>query len=267
MKTTVLSPSSKFVYTLMQSLGQTSDSIRLGFNRGFDSVEMMDRIYQNEPSGLFGIGQVLDWIYLNQSGCRGLRGRKLLLKQIVRQTIARQRSAGLQPFIVDVASGPANYLVEALAEDGGADVHALARDLDRGDLRRGEALAGSHRLANIQYMHAGALDEEGLCALTPRPTVLIASGLYEILGDNSLIRRSMQIIRRCLAPDGTFIFTTQVNHPQLELIRALPGRNGGSWVVKNRPVQLMEHWARSAGFRPIRTQLEPDGLFGVTVCK
>ena len=267
MNTATLSSGNKLVYNLMHGLGQTSDSIRLGFLRGFDSGEMMDRVYQNHPSGQYGIGQIIDWAYLNQIGCRGLRGRKILLKQTLRQTINQQRAQGVQPVIVDVASGPANYLVETLAEDGGADVQALARDLDRSGIRRGEGLARSLGVANVHYQPADALDEASLRALDPQPTIMIASGFYEILFENSLIRRSMQINRRVLAANGTFIFTTQVNHPQLELIKAFPNRHGESWVMKNRPVQLVEHWARTSGFHTIRTQLEPAGLFGVTVAK
>lgn len=252
MNTATLSSGNKLVHNLLHGFGQTSDSIRLGFQCGFDSGEMMDRVVQNRPSGQFGIGRIIDWAYLNQAGCRGLRGRKILLKQTLRRVIDGQRAQGLRPVIVDVASGAANYLVETLAEDGGADVQALAPALG---------------VANVHYQTADALDEAGLRALDPQPTIIIASGLYEILYDNSAVRRSIQIVRRALAANGAFIFTAQVHHPQLELFKALPDRNGESWVMKNRPVQLLEHWARMSGFRSIRTRLEPDGLFSVTVAK
>ena len=40
----------------------------------------------------------------------------------IRETLAAQRAAGIQPFILDIASGPGTYLVEALAEDARHDV-------------------------------------------------------------------------------------------------------------------------------------------------
>lgn len=267
MNTTTLKPTTKITTLLLQSLGQTSDSIRLGFQRGFDSGEMMDRIYQNRPGGRYGIGWLCDWFYLNQIGCKGLRGRKVLLKTTLRRTIDDQRRQGRRPVIVDVASGPATYLVETLAEDPGGDVIAIARDLDKNGLRRGEELAKTHGVTNIRYQHANAFDEDSLRAIVPAPTIIVSSGFYEILTDDVMILRSMQIIRRILPPDGTFIFTTQVNHPQLELIRALPNRNGEPWEMKNRPVRLVEEWARSAGFRRAQTTLEPHGLFAVTVAR
>src|SRR5512143_1502794 len=90
--------------TLLRKFGQCSDSVRLGFERGFDSGEMMDCIYTNRPSGRYGIGWLADWAYLNQSGCRGLRGRKELLKFTLRNIVAAQRALGIEPFILDIAS-------------------------------------------------------------------------------------------------------------------------------------------------------------------
>ena len=250
---------------LMRHFGQTSDSIRLGFQRGFDSGEMMDRIYHNQPSGRYGVGQFMDWVYLNQIGCKGLRGRKHLLKAALRQAIDEQRALGKSPVIVDVASGPATYLVEALAEDGGSNVQAICRDLDKNGLHRGRELASRYGLGNVRYEHANALDAASLSAVHPRPTIAVSSGFYEILLDDELIQRSMQLIHDLLPPDGVFIFTTQVNHPQLKLIAALPNRDGQPWIMKNRSVSLVEGWARVAGFSNVKTALEPHGLFSVSV--
>ncbi|MBI5880456.1 MAG: class I SAM-dependent methyltransferase family protein [Chloroflexi bacterium] len=253
--------------TLLRKFGQYSDSVRLGFERGFDSGEMMDRIYANHPSGRYGVGWLGDWFYLNQSGCRGLRGRKDLLKFSLRQILTAQRALGIQPFILDIASGPGTYLVEALAAENGG-VQALCRDLDENGLRRGRALAGMYRLGNIRYEQANAFDEASLQTVSPRPTIIVSSGFYEILTDGAMIRRSMQIVGRVLDPGGTFIFTTQVNHPQLKLIaNSLVNREGKPWVMVNRPVADVEQWAREAGFATVATSLEPSGIFGVSVAR
>jgi SAM-dependent methyltransferase len=265
MNTSTLSLTNALTYYTLRTIGQTSDSIRLGFQRGFDSGEMMDRVYANRPSGRYGFGWLADVIYLNQIGCRGLRGRKALLKSTLRGVIRKQQRAGLQPLIVDIASGPANYLVETLANERGA--RAIARDLDKSGLRRGKELARAYGVTNIRYDHANAFGEASLGRIQPRPTIMVASGFYEILFDDDLIRRSMAIVRRTLAPGGTFIFTTQVNHPQLELIRALPNRDGDSWVMKNRSVAAVEAWVKEAGFGQVTTALEPNRVFSVSVAR
>jgi hypothetical protein len=143
----------------------------------------------------------------------------------------------------------------------------LGRDLDPNGLRRGEVLASQFGVTNIRFQHANALDGASLLAIQPRPTIIISSGFYEILNDDELIRQSMCLVRESLSPGCVFIFTTQVHHPQLELIKALPNRENQSWVMKNRPVALVEGWALEAGFRARSTQLEPSGIFGVTTAR
>jgi hypothetical protein len=267
MNTSQLSPANRLAHHALRTIGQISDSVRLGFQRGFDSGEMMDRIYQNQASGRWWVGVLADRLYLDQSGCRGLRGRKTLLKTALRDALAAQRSTGIKPFLLDVASGPATYLAEFLAEDGGQDVHALARDLDANGLKRGEALARQFHLKNIRYQQADALDESSLQDVHPQPSIIIASGFYEILLDDEMIKTSMLLNRKILAEGGSFIFTTQVNHPQVELMKALPNRNHESWMIKNRSIADVEVWAKAAGFSQLDTKLEDTKIFSVTTAK
>ncbi|CAG0947945.1 putative protein YnbC [Anaerolineae bacterium] len=258
----------KLTGVAMRTIGKSSDSIRLGLERGFDSGEMMDRIYRNHASGQYGIGWLADLYYLNQIGCKGLRGRKACLKRALGETIRAQQRHGLQPVILDVASGPANYLVETLAETRDLNVVAICRDLDEHGLRRGRVLAQAHQVENIRYESGNALDETGLHAVKPQPTIIIASGFYELVNDDAMIQRQMRINRNTLAPGGTLIFTTQVNHPQLKLIaHALNNREGKPWVMKNRPASQTERWAIQAGFESVQTVLAPPGLYTISVAK
>ena len=254
--------------TAMRTIGRSSDSIRLGLERGFDSGEMMDRIYENRASGRYGFGWAADRYYLNQIGCRGLRGRKASLEQVLRETIDRQRRQGVRPVILDVAAGPATYLVETLAELGDPAVLVICRDLDEHGLERGRALAHQRHLEQIRYERGDAFDESSLRAIDPRPTIVVASGFYEILNDDAAIQRQMRINRAVLTPGGSFIFTTQVNHPQLELIAAaLNNREGKPWIMKNRPVAQVERWALDAGLESVQTVLAPHGLYAVSVAR
>ena len=93
------------------------------------------------------------------------------------------------------------------------------------------------------------------------------SGLYELFIDPGPIRRSMAGIHSILKPGGTLVLTTQVSHPQLELIEnVLVNRDGEPWRMICRPAAEAEAMAVEAGFAVRRTELEPNGLFAVTVC-
>jgi hypothetical protein len=95
--------------------------------------------------------------------------------------------------------------------------------------------------------------------------VVVASGIYELL-DAAAIERSLAGCHALLPAGGQIVFTTQVHHPQLELIaQVLPNRHGQPWVMECRSVAEVEGYARAAGFRDLTSRLEPFGLFAVTV--
>ena len=252
----------------LRTVGRTSDCVRLGFERGFDSGEMMDAIYADRPSGRWLIGSWADRIYLGQPGCRGLRARKALLISTLERLIGEQREAGRRPVIVDVAAGPATYLVELLGQDRGADLTALARDRDEHALERGRHLAAGAGIGDrLRYERGDALDEDALVSLDPRPSIVIASGFYELLLDESVIARSMAIARRMLAAGDALVFTTQVAHPQVAMMAVVPAHDGRPWIIRNRPLPTVESMARAAGFRDVTSEMEPVGIFAVSVAR
>ena len=182
--------------------------------------------------------------------------------------IAEQRAAGRPPVIVDVAAGPATYLVELLARDRGADLTALARDLDAHALERGRTLGTGAGVGDrLRYEQGDALDEDALVGLTPRPSIVIASGFYELLLDGSIIARSMSIARRLLAPGDPLVFTTQVAHPQIALMTVVPAHDGRPWIIRNRSLATVESIAHDAGFEDVSSKMEPVGIFAVSVAR
>lgn len=78
----------------------------------------------------------------------------------------------------------------------------------------------------------------------------------------------MSGIYRVLENGGRLVFTTQVTHPQLEFIaNVLVNRNGEPWVMVCRSIKEVEAFAEEAGFRVVKSEMEPLGLFAVTVCE
>lgn len=256
---------------LMQTPGCTSTGIALGYQYGFDSGEMLDYVYENRPRGQFGIGVLIDWIYLNAVGWRGIRARKALLQRTLRLEIARQ--GGEAVTLLDVAAGPGRYLLELCREQQAAGavgpaLQVICRDLDAQGLAQGRERAAAQGVNNIRYELGDATDPRSLAAVTPTPQIVVVSGLYELFTDATLIQRSLRGIAAILPPGGTLVFTTQVRHPQLEFIaNVLTNRHGEPWVMICRPLAEVEGFARAAGFEVVRSEMEPVGLFSVTVCR
>ena len=259
---------------LMRTAGRLSDGIALGYARGFDSGDMLDYIYEDRARGKLLVGRLIDRIYLNAIGWRGIRNRRDLLKRLVRDEIARNRLAGRDTAIVDIASGPGRYLIEVLRDAGygtaapGCAVSALCRDVSATGIRRGRQIAQEFRVTNIRHERGDAFDPASIAVIEPRPNVVIVSGLYELFLDREMIARSLSALYDIAEPGAAIIVTTQVSHPQLDMIaNVLPNRDGLPWIMECRPAGLTEQWLGAAGFQVSGSLTEPLGLFAVTVAR
>jgi SAM-dependent methyltransferase len=252
---------------LLGSVGRLSKGIRIGHRHGFDSGTMLDYVYLNRARGWLGIGRLIDRAYLSAVGWRAIRARRVLLTEVLRERIEANRRAGRPTRILDVAAGPGRYLQDLLSEQQDPDdVWVLCRDLAPDGLHRGADLAAARGLARIRYEVGDAFDPAPAeAALGGRPDLIVVSGLYELILDDDLVRRSIGRLRELLAPGGTLVFTTQVEHPQLAMIAGvLTNRDGEPWVMRCRSVGEVEAWARAAGFDAIGSWAEQVGLFTVT---
>ena len=197
---------------VLQTVGRVSNGVSLGYKYGFDSGEMLDYVYENQARGRLGIGRLVDRIYLNAVGWRGIRARKVLLKSILSEAIRRRSQEGLTTTVLDIASGPGRYLQEVFLDLKASghldDVTAICRDLDETGLEQGLRQAGERGLTNMHYEVGDACDPASLATVSPQPDIVISSGLYELL-DSPPIQRSMQGVYQVLPPGGRFIFTTQ----------------------------------------------------------
>ncbi|MGV9313669.1 class I SAM-dependent methyltransferase family protein [Streptomyces sp. NPDC003691] len=249
---------------VLGSAGRLSEGIRIGYRHGFDSGSMLDHVYVNRARGSLGIGRVIDRFYLNAIGWRAIRARRELLKDVLRKEIADR---GGRAVVLDVASGPGRYLQDLVAEHPPGAVRVECRDLDPAGLAQGERQARERGLTGITFARGDALDPAPPAEGTA-PDVIVVSGLYELLLDDAAIAASVARLRGLLAPGGVLVFTTQTRHPQLEFIaNVLPNRDGALWVMKCRPVELAERWARDAGFTGVTSRREDVGLFTVTTAR
>ncbi len=263
---------------LMKTVGRTSSGIDMGYRYGFDSGVMLDKVYENRASGKYLVGALIDWFYLRAVGWRAIRARRDVLKRVlVRQIndLATLRDGeGMQLTLLDVASGPGRYLLEmcdAMRTSGREverEINVVCRDLSQNAVQKGDILARSFGLGNFRYETGDAVDFASLATVEPKPNVVVVSGLYELFTDADLIKQSMAGIYQILEPGGRLVFTTQVMHPQLEFIaNVLVNRNGEPWIMVCRSTSEVEAFAQEAGFRVLGSEMEPVGLFGITVCE
>lgn len=277
-------PKWRAVSMLMKTVGRTSSGIDTGYRYGFDSGVMLDRVYENRPSGKYVIGKLIDRFYLNTIGWCAIRARRELLKSILIQQIDELNTRdtgtsvkGPQPeplVLLDVAAGPGRYLLELCDQlrSSGRNIEeqltVICRDLSEGGLQQGRALAESFGLGNVRYETGDAVDHASLATVQPRPDIVVVSGLYELFTDPATIKQSLAGIHKILKPGGRLVFTTQVTHPQLELIaNVLVNRDGEPWIMVCRTIDEVETFAKEARFRVLKSEKEPNGLFAATICE
>lgn len=250
--------------------GYLSGGIKLGHQTGFDSGSTLDYVYRNQASGCTPLGRLIDRVYIDSIGWRGIRQRKLHVEELLRQAMSRTAASGRSVHVMDIAAGHGRYVLESLTTGATRPQSILLRDYSDINVRDGAALIQEKRLNDIaRFVKGDAFDRESLAAVSPRPTVGIVSGLYELFPDNDMVRRSLTGLAAAIPFGGYLVYTGQPWHPQLELIaRALTShRQGAAWVMRRRTQAEMDQLVEAAGFRKLEQRVDEWGIFTVSLAQ
>ena len=253
---------------LMQTLGRLSAGVRLGWQTGFDSGKSLDYVYENRARGTTFIGRMMDRQYLNSVGWQGIRERRANIDASLRWAIGAVDAAGLNIRIVDIAAGPGRYVLEVIKDLPADKVSVLLRDRDTGNLEAGAGLARAMKLENVACECADAFNRESLLSISPAPSIVIVSGLYELFPDNRPVLESLKGIAGVLQDGGYLIYTSQPWHPQIEMIaRTLINRDGDPWIMRRRTQAEMDELVRSVGLTKVETRVDTHGIFTVSIAQ
>ena len=247
-----------------------SDGLRVGRQTGFDSGSMLDYVYRNTPSGRSSLGRLVDRIFLNAIGWRGIRQRKAHLEELLCTALQQLQRRAMPVRVLDIAAGHGRYVLDALAATPVVPVSVLLRDYSDINVESGMQLIRTRGLEGIaRFVKGDAFDRTDLAAIQPKPTVGIVSGLYELFPDNKMVFGSLVGLAEAIQPDGFLIYTCQPWHPQLELIaRALTShRLGQPWVMRRRTQAEMDELVAAAGFKKLDQYVDEWGIFSVSVAE
>jgi alpha-beta hydrolase superfamily lysophospholipase len=250
--------------------GLLSEGIALGHRTGFDSGSTLDYVYRNEPCGRGPLGRLVDRAYLDSVGWRGIRARKRNVEALIREAIGRLATEGAPVRVVDIAAGHGRYVLEALEGSRVQPERILLRDYSDLNVEAGRRLIAEKGLGGIaRFENGDAFDRDGLAAMTPRPTLAVVSGLYELFPDNGLVRRSLEGLAAAMPAGGYLVYTGQPWHPQLEMIaRALTShRAGAAWIMRRRTQAEMDELVEAAGFEKVEQRIDDWGIFTVSLAR
>lgn len=247
-----------------------STGMKISADTGFDSGSTLDYVYKNQANGVSALGRVIDRIYLDSIGWKGIRQRKRHLETIINQAVDLLAASGKEINLVDIAAGHGRYVLDALASRVDIVHHILLRDYSSINVDAGKRSIIARRLQDkAAFVQADAFNQASLAALTPRPTLAVVSGLYELFPQNSLIRTSLSGLAEAVESGGYLVYTCQPWHPQLELIaRSLTShRQGAAWVMRRRTQAEMDQLVEAAGFEKIDQLTDQWGIFTVALAR
>ena len=243
-----------------RTVGRLSDGIRTGLEHGFDSGPFMHYVYRNRPSGTPPLGAAIDRRLLGSRTCTAFREIAVLARNALRELLDER--AGQETLVVDLACGPATYLLDVLAERPRPEVRALLRDVDPDALRLAAAAAAERRLERVETCVGDALDPDSLAAVGARPDVAVELGLYGMFPDR-LIRPHFRHLAETLRP-RVLLCNVQNQNPEIEHIANVwPSRDGGRCAWRLRPLDLLLGWAGEAGFVPERVRHDANRIYSV----
>jgi SAM-dependent methyltransferase len=250
-----------FLRILLRTVGNLSEGIRIGNTYGYDSGVMIDYVYKNKPSGRFGVGTLIDWAYLNSVGWRGIRLRKILLIRYLTEVLQNHLQSKPHIKYLDIACGGAEYDLETLKQFEASRIDMELRDYKTENLEKAKQNASANGLRSIRFRQADAFQAANYA---DRWDIVVASGFWEIIDDDLLIKGCIQNIANCLEAGGSLVFTIQPYHPQLEMAaRSLTSNTGKRWVMRLRSLDLYRQWLYEVGLECVSHEMEKNQIFGV----
>lgn len=246
-----------------------SNGMRVGRETGFDSGASLDYVYRNRASGLPPLGSLLDRMYLNSPGWRGIRARKENMILALRCALVNLREKGMPIRVLDVAAGQGRYVLDAIAGQQHLIDDVLLRDYSELNVQLGRELIRERQIGDlVRFEQGDAFNSQSFADLRFSRTLGVVSGLYELFPENPAVRTSLALLGQTVVPGGYLAYTCQPFHPQLELIaRTLPNREGRPWIMRCRTQAEMDQLAGDAGFHKIEQWIDDEGMFSVSLAQ
>jgi alpha-beta hydrolase superfamily lysophospholipase len=249
--------------SFIKHFGFLSKGMSIGNKYGFDSGVTLDHVYANKPEGKTFLGKFVDKNYINSIGWRGIRQRKVNMMASVQKKIDTLIEEGKEVVILDIAGGPARYLVELAKANPNAKV--FVRDYQSQNVEEGRALAKKVDVENISYEQRDAFDLDAYKEVGFEPNIVIVSGVFELFCENELIGTAIQGIAQIIAEDGYLLYTGQPWHPQLELIANVLGNHQQEkWIMRRRSQYELDGLFRGYGFNKESMLIDNWGIFTVS---
>ena len=253
---------------ILKNLFSLSKLGRTSMKGAADSGLNFDHMYRKNPKGITPFGKFVDSLLLNLPSVQATRHRKDIIVKILQNEIANNLIFNKKSRILDLASGPARYLVELVNEYNQNNIEVLCIDKDRRSLNFGKILAGNKP---IRYAKADVLKTGHLKTLSKKiswiPNIILISGLFEYK-DDSFVKRILNEIFDFIDYDGLLLFISQVDNPSKKLMSKLCiTSEGKKWELMYRRPETFRRWLLDLGFKNVIISVDKWGMYEFCTCR
>jgi SAM-dependent methyltransferase len=229
-----------------------------------DAGTSIDCMYRGKAKGEYAIGRFIDGILLNLPAVKATIRKKDVIIKILQNEFSNNLLLGKKTKILDLASGPARYLVDFLDNSKyfGEEVEILCVDNDRASINFGK-LIGKNK--PIRFIKADTFKLGTLKKFSRKvgwkANVVICTGFFELNDDDSILTL-LHEIHDSIEKDGLLLFTNQADNPSKKLMKKI-GRtqNGGSWKMRFRDAEKLRKWLMDIGFRDVIISEDSWGMY------
>lgn len=222
----------------LKTVGRLSDGIRLGWQTGFDSREMLEYVYNNRFRGITPLGVLIDRLFLAHPVWQSERSRRALLVKQLQQAVPNYE----RPQIFDLAAGAGSYLF-ALRFD---QASITAGDYDAEAVEQGEQSARVRGRTDIRFKWNNAFNLDEFAA--HQADILVCAGFFDVLTLEQQIQTVLKNGSTITQPDARWIFTVQEKYPDLNLLKDLADLGQKTWKLVPRSAWQIVRWAKPYGW-------------------
>ena len=247
---------------------------RLGHATGFDSGSTLDYVYRNEARGRTPLGR-LDRPHLSRLDrlARHPPAQASIVEELLREAMARaaRRAACRCASSTSRPVTAATCSTRSTARRRAPRFDPAARLLRRSTCEQGSALiaAAQPRATSRASSRPTRSTARASRRSTPRPTIGIVSGLYELFPDNDA---GADVARRARRRDRARRLS-RLHRPALasaaraDRARAHQPSRRQAWVMRRRTQAEMDQLVAAAGFRKVEQRIDEWGIFTVSLAR
>ncbi len=229
-----------------------------------DSGINFDYIYRNVAVGYTRFGKIVDRILLSLPAGRATVDRKNVIVNILREEIDKNKAREKKTRIVDLASGPARYVIEAIDDTNKNYVETLCLELDRRSIEFGKRISLDKP---VLYKKANILKiANRYKAISGRvkwiPNLIMVSGFIEYQAGDTLVLDLLKNIHSYLDDNGVLLLVTQMGSPNRRLTEKLgTTREGKEWKLYYRKPEQLNKLLKESGFRNNSIKKDKWGMY------